>query len=219
MSDSVRPHRRQPTRLPRPWDSPGKSTGVGCHFLLQCMEVKSESEVVQLCLTPSDPMDSSPQGSSIHGIFQARVLEWELNAKRCLFLTSSKKSESLWYKLETNTTIIRKKKKAVYSCSLCFSHPILLSVLQKNQARSTWNFLPLCIFHGWLMIQVSSNITFWEVTTSKTMVLKIILSIFSFKFLSNLFLVIESVTICIYLNWFIYLHVCVVLNVSFFSLV
>ena len=112
MSDSVRPHRRQPTRLPRPWDSPGKSTGVGCHFLLQCMEVKSESEVVQLCLTPSDPMDSSPQGSSIHGIFQARVLEWELNAKRCLFLTSSKKSESLWYKLETNTTIIRKKKKS-----------------------------------------------------------------------------------------------------------
>ena len=125
MSDSVRPHRRQPTRLPRPWDSPGKSTGVGCHFLLQCMEVKSESEVVQLCLTPSDPMDSSPQGSSIHGIFQARVLEWELNAKRCLFLTSSKKSESLWYKLETNTTIIRKKKKlsilAHYASAIPFS--------------------------------------------------------------------------------------------------
>ena len=81
-------------------------------------------------------------------------------------------------------------------------------MLQKNQARSTWNFLPLCIFHGWLMIQVSSNITFWEVTTSKTVVLKIILSIFSFKFRSNLFLVIESVTICIYLDWFVYLRVC-----------
>ena len=76
MSDSVRPHRRQPTRLPRPWDSPGKNTGVGCHFLLQCMKVKSESEVAQLCPTLRDPMDCSLPGSSIHGIFQARVLEW-----------------------------------------------------------------------------------------------------------------------------------------------
>ena len=76
MSDSVRPHRRQPTRLPRPWDSPGKNTGVGCHFLLQCMKMKSQSEVAQLCLIPSHPMDCSPPGSSIHGIFQARVLEW-----------------------------------------------------------------------------------------------------------------------------------------------
>ena len=76
MSDSVRPHRRQPTRLPRPWDSPGKNTGVGCHFLLQCMKVKSESEVTQSCPTLSDPIDCSPPGSSVHGIFQARVLEW-----------------------------------------------------------------------------------------------------------------------------------------------
>ena len=76
MSDSVQPHRRQLTRLPRPWNSPGKNTGVGCHFLLQCMKVKSESEVAQLYLTLSDPMDCSPPGSSIHGIFQARVLEW-----------------------------------------------------------------------------------------------------------------------------------------------
>ena len=67
----------QPTRLPRPWDSPGKNTGVGCHFLLQCMKVKSESEVTQLCPTPSDSMDCSPPGSSVHGIFQARVLEWD----------------------------------------------------------------------------------------------------------------------------------------------
>ena len=64
MSDSVRPH---------PWDSPGKSTGVGCHFLLQCIKVKSESEVTQSCLTLRDPMDCSPPGSSVHGIFQARV--------------------------------------------------------------------------------------------------------------------------------------------------
>ena len=76
MSDPVRPHRRQPIRLPRPWDSPGKNTGVGCHFLLQCMEVKSESEVAQSCPTLRDPMDCSLPGSSIHGIFQARVLEW-----------------------------------------------------------------------------------------------------------------------------------------------
>jgi len=72
----VRPHRRKPTRLPRPWDSPGKNTGVGCHFLLQRMKVKSESEVTQSCPTLSDPMDCSLPGSSIHGIFQARVLEW-----------------------------------------------------------------------------------------------------------------------------------------------
>ena len=63
-------------RLPRPWDSPGKNSGVGCHFLLQCMKMKSESDVAQWCLTPSDPMDCSPPGSSVHGIFQARVLEW-----------------------------------------------------------------------------------------------------------------------------------------------
>ena len=76
MSDSVRPHRRQPTRLRRPWDSPGQNTGMGCHFLLQCIKVKSESEVAQLCPTPSNPMDCSLPGSSVHGIFQARVLEW-----------------------------------------------------------------------------------------------------------------------------------------------
>ena len=76
VSDSVRPHRWQPTRLPCPWDSPGKNTGVGCHFLLQCMKVKSESQVAQSCLTLSDPLDCSPPGSSVHGVFQARVLEW-----------------------------------------------------------------------------------------------------------------------------------------------
>ena len=74
--DSVRPHRQQPTRLPRPWDSPGKNTGMGCHFLLQCMKVKSENEVFQSCPTLSDPMGCSLPGSSVHEIFQARVLEW-----------------------------------------------------------------------------------------------------------------------------------------------
>ena len=67
MSDSVRSHRRQPTRIPCPWDSPGKNTGVGCHFLLQCRKVKSESEVAQSCPTLSDPMDCSLPGSSVHG--------------------------------------------------------------------------------------------------------------------------------------------------------
>ena len=76
LSDSVQPHRRQPARLCHPWDSPGKNTGVGCHFLLQCKKVKSEREVAQSCLTLRDPMDCSLPGSSVHGIFQARVLEW-----------------------------------------------------------------------------------------------------------------------------------------------
>ena len=66
----------KPTSLPCPWDSPGKNTGVGCHFLLRCMKVKSESEVAQSCPTPRDPMDCSLLGSSVHGIFHARVLEW-----------------------------------------------------------------------------------------------------------------------------------------------
>ena len=74
MSDSVQPHRWQPTKLPRPWDFPGKNTGVGCHFLLQCMKVKSESEVAQSCPTVRDPMDFSLPGSPVHGIFQARVI-------------------------------------------------------------------------------------------------------------------------------------------------
>ena len=76
MSDTVQPQSRQLTRLPRPWDFPGKNTGVGCHFLLQCMKVKSESEVAQSCPTLRDPMDCGLPVSSVHGIFQTRVLEW-----------------------------------------------------------------------------------------------------------------------------------------------
>ena len=72
---TLQPQRQQPTRIPHPWDSPGKNTGVGCHFLLQCMKVKTESEVAQLCPTLHDPMDCSLPGSSVHGISQARVLE------------------------------------------------------------------------------------------------------------------------------------------------
>ena len=89
MSDSVRPQRQQPTRLPRPWDSLGKNTGVGCHFLLQCIKVKSEYEVAQSCPSLRDPMECSLLGSFIHGIFQARVLEWVV---RTLHLSVSSSS-------------------------------------------------------------------------------------------------------------------------------
>ena len=99
----MRPHRRQPTRLPRPWDSPGKNTGVGCHFLLQCMKVKSQSQVAQSCPTLCDPMDCSLPGSSARGIFQARVLEWGATAfspfrlSRCLNLALNLPEDSLDY--------------------------------------------------------------------------------------------------------------------------
>ena len=96
MSDSVRPHRQQPNRLCRPWDSPAKNIGVGYHFLLQCMKVKSESDVTQSCPTLPDPLDCSLPGSFVHVIFQARVLEWGaiafsskvgyLQVNRCIFM-------------------------------------------------------------------------------------------------------------------------------------
>ena len=90
----MQPQRQQPTRLPCPWDSPGKNTGVGCHFLLQCMKVKSESEVAQSCPTLHDPMDCSLPGSSIHGIFQARVLEWGAIAFSFLLFAAAKSLQS-----------------------------------------------------------------------------------------------------------------------------
>ena len=85
------PPRRQPTRLSCPWDSPGKNTGVGCHFLLQCMKVKRESEVAQSCPTLRNLMDCSLPGSSVHGIFQARVLEWNVIAFSSEFILSDLK--------------------------------------------------------------------------------------------------------------------------------
>ena len=81
---TLRSHRQKLTRLPCPWDSPGNNTGVGCHFLLQCMKVKSENEVAQSCPTRSNPMDCSSPGSSAHGIFQARGLEWNAITWRLL---------------------------------------------------------------------------------------------------------------------------------------
>ena len=95
MSDSVQPHRRQPNRLLCPRDSPGKNTGEGCHFLLQCMKVKSESEVTQSCPTLTDPMDYSLPGSSVHGILQVRVLEWVAIAFSQIKLDSLLKSSDI----------------------------------------------------------------------------------------------------------------------------
>ena len=91
----MRPHRWQSTRLRCPWDSPGKNTGAGCHFLLQCMKVKTESEVTQSCSTLSDPMDCSLPGSSAHGIFQARVLEWGARLLLSVQFSRSVVSDSL----------------------------------------------------------------------------------------------------------------------------
>ncbi|CAI9159403.1 unnamed protein product [Rangifer tarandus platyrhynchus] len=91
-------------QAPHPWDSPGKNTGVGCHFLLQCMKVKSESEVPQLCLTPNDPMDCSLPGSSVHGIFQARVLESGAIAFSAHLTEPPAKPSTAW-----QTVLLRKK--------------------------------------------------------------------------------------------------------------
>ena len=115
------PHRRQPTRLPRPWDSPGRNTGVGCHFLLQCMKVKSESEVTQSSPTLSDPMDCSLTGSSVHGIFQARVLEWGAIALYLEVLISVKKN--------------------------CYPHPLTpcLSYWGFLHVSKVWSFLSLLV--------------------------------------------------------------------------
>ena len=107
MSDSVRPHRRQPTRLCRPWDSPGENTKVDCHFLLQCMKVKSESEVVQSCPTLCDPMDCSLPGSSAHGIFPARVLDWGAIA---FSNWTQMKEEQIVNLMEDCVNILNKKK-------------------------------------------------------------------------------------------------------------
>ena len=112
MSNSVRPHRQQPLRaIHSPWDSPGKNTGVGCHFLLQCMKVKSEREVTQSCLTLSDPMDCSPPGSSIHGIFQARVLEWDATALSYTLKKKKEKKEKKWQNIGSKGTYILKERK------------------------------------------------------------------------------------------------------------
>ena len=116
MSYSVWPHRQQPTRLLCPWDSPGKNTGVGCHFLLQCIKVKSESEVAQLCLTLSDPMDCSLPGSSIHGIFQARGLEWGATLSLCNF--KGEFSQTLMINISRAIWILTRHRKLFYEVNI-----------------------------------------------------------------------------------------------------
>ena len=135
----MRPHRRQPPRLPRPWDSPGKNAGVGCHFLLQCMKVKSEREVAQSCPTLRDPVDCSPPGSSVHGIFQARVLEWGAIAfSDCL---------SANLKLFKNKKLILKKYinlKTVVKIKFIKTHPALRKLYADCQFRKwrSWHLVP-----------------------------------------------------------------------------
>ena len=156
MSDFVKPQRQQPTRLRRPWDSPGKNTGVGCHFLLQCMKVKSESEVAQSCPTPSDPMDCSLSGSSVHGIFQARVLEWGANTN-----THATVSGVTFATLPSDCNILLKKHKSypLISCSLFFKcyiemNPFLIILLgilspaiDMPSSLSWLIFLPSTFYH------------------------------------------------------------------------
>ena len=143
VSDSVGPHRLQPTRLPRPWDSPGKNTGVGCHFLLQCMKVKSESEVAQLCLTPNNPMDCGPPGSSVHGIFYKSV------------------SSSNPYLIAPSTSSLLKP-------SVRFPHSIYIlrrgrRVLAKHNLNKTTVDQP----HLWLLKKRKSFRTFSQVSVPK----------------------------------------------------
>ena len=137
MSDSVRPHGRQPTRLPSPWDSPGKNTGVGCHFLLQCMKVKSESEVAQSCPTLSDPMDCSLPGSSVHGIFQARVLEWGAIAISKVTLPHLKTPPSPWGCF----SVSRAEEGGLRpgrTCIILLSHPALELITQPHLNSKVW---------------------------------------------------------------------------------
>ena len=121
VSNSVRPHRRQPTRLRHPWDSPGKNTGVGCHFLLQCRKVRSESEVAQSCQTLSDPTDCTLPGSCVHGILQTRVLEWVAIAfsrkqSKCPLIDGGIMEMWYVYKMEYYSTIKKERTHHLQQC-------------------------------------------------------------------------------------------------------
>ena len=150
MSDSVRSHRRQPTRLHRPWDSPGKNTGVGCHFLLQYMQVKSESEVAQSCPTPSNPMDCSPPGSPVHGILQARALEWGAIALVAAISNWTVHCEycCLWWSAYGDEAYFLKGK-TVFLVLLCVHRLLLFSLC----TSSKW--LPNELFQPWSLKKFS----------------------------------------------------------------
>ena len=139
---TLRPHWLQPTRLPRPWDSPGKNTGVGCHFLLQCMKgkSKSESEVVQSCPTLFDPMDCSLPGSSITGILQARALEWGAIAFSELLL------------LQFIITWFRKQILKVPVFDIPFSYSLSVLFLLLNPTPSSGNYWSIFSHYIWAYI-------------------------------------------------------------------
>ena len=143
MSDSVRPHRRLPNRLLCPWDSPGKNTGVGCHFLLQCMKVESESEVAQSCPTLSNAMDCSLPGSSIHGIFRATVLEWGAIA----FSHSNSTSTALIYLLPPDI-------QGLSACPTSFSLSVCSPASLAGPSRRNHNMIPkmLSKLQSWLKL-------------------------------------------------------------------
>ena len=130
MSNSVRPYRWQHTMFCHLWDSPGKNTGVVCHFLLQCMKVKRESEVAQSCPTPSDPMDCNLPGSSVRGIFQARVLEWGAIAFSKMYQYVDIKYVQLFYINHISVKWVKKDpKKEVYFMHLVCFFPFLKCLL------------------------------------------------------------------------------------------
>ena len=127
------PHRWQPTRLLCPWDSPGENTGVGCHFLLQCMKVKSESKVAQSRPTLSDPVNCSPPGSSVHGIFQARVLEWVAIAFSKVTPNRLKYIVALWSSFPHTISMAD-----INSQSQHFVFPSLKSALESCSTQCSW---------------------------------------------------------------------------------
>ena len=137
MSDSVQPQRQQATRLPCPWDSPGKNSGVGCHFLLQCMKVKSASEVAESCTTLCDPMDCSLPGSSAHGIFQARILEWDAS-----LLSVGKGPGNNRYKFRMKNSTFRMKNN---------------TDMLKVRAMSSWKFVT-----NYILKVTQTSTRFWQ---------------------------------------------------------
>ena len=155
MSDSVLPHRRQPTRLPHPWDSPGKNTGVGCHFLFQCMKVKSESEVAQSCPTLSYPMDCSLPGSSIYGIFQARVLEWGAIAfsENAIYWGLKQQIFLFFTVLESGMSEIRCRFSVCYESLSWYAHSYFLMLGEREKERPLVSssfikaLIPTCSLH------------------------------------------------------------------------
>ena len=128
----------QPTKLRCPWDSPGKNIGVGCHFCLQYMKVKSEIEVSQLCPTLSDPMDCSTPGSSVHEIFQARVLEWGAIAFSILFLYCVPNSRSSWLMVKVASVF--------YTLVIPMLNPLIYSLRNKDVKKSVKKFINIKLF-------------------------------------------------------------------------